>query len=104
MISLFVSAITVQALLQLVPRILFGRIIDDGIIPGNQKLVTTLALLTVAAALIEALFAIVERWLSAQVGEGLIHDLRATLFDHVQRMPLAFFYPHPNWDTCFTTK
>ena len=91
MIGLFVSAITVQALLQLVPRILFGRIIDDGIIPGNQKLVTTLALLTVAAALIEALFAIVERWLSAQVGEGLIHDLRATLFDHVQRMPLAFF-------------
>ena len=91
MIGLFVSAITVQALLQLVPRILFGRIIDDGIIPGNQKIVTTLALLTVAAALIEALFAIVERWLSAQVGEGLIHDLRATLFDHVQRMPLAFF-------------
>ena len=44
-----------------------------------------------AAALIEALFAIAERWLSAQVGEGLIHDLRATLFDHVQRMPLAFF-------------
>ena len=91
MISLFVSAITIQALLQLVPRILFGRIIDDGIIPGNQKLVTTLALLTVGAALVEALFAIIERWLSAQVGEGLIHDLRATLFDHVQRMPLAFF-------------
>jgi len=91
MISLFISAITIQALLQLVPRILFGRIIDDGIIPGNQKLVTTLALLTVGAALVEALFAIIERWLSAQVGEGLIHDLRATLFDHVQRMPLAFF-------------
>ena len=90
-IGLFISAITIQALLQLVPRILFGRIIDDGIIPGNQKLVTILALLTVAAALIEALFAIVERWLSAQVGEGLIHDLRATLFDHVQRMSLAFF-------------
>ena len=90
-ISLFISAITIQALLQLVPRILFGRIIDDGIIPGNQKLVTILALLTVAAALIEAIFAIVERWLSAQVGEGLIHDLRAALFDHVQRMPLAFF-------------
>ena len=90
-IGLFISAITIQALLQLVPRILFGRIIDDGIIPGNQRLVTILALLTVAAALIEALFAIAERWLSAQVGEGLIHDLRATLFDHVQRMPLAFF-------------
>ena len=90
-IGLFISAITIQALLQLVPRILFGRIIDDGITPGNQKLVTILALLTVAAALIEATFAIFERWLSARVGEGLIHDLRAALFDHVQRMPLAFF-------------
>ncbi|BDZ43551.1 ABC transporter [Paraoerskovia sediminicola] len=31
------------------------------------------------------------RWLSARVGEGLILDLRTAVFDHVQRMPLAFF-------------
>ena len=29
--------------------------------------------------------------LSSRVGEGLIYDLRVALFDHVQRMPLAFF-------------
>ncbi|RMH76055.1 MAG: ABC transporter ATP-binding protein, partial [Actinomyces sp.] len=34
---------------------------------------------------------LVERWLSARIGEGLIYDLRVRLFDHVQRMPLSFF-------------
>jgi ATP-binding cassette subfamily B protein len=33
----------------------------------------------------------VERWLSATIGEGLIYDLRSALFDHVQRQPIAFF-------------
>ena len=92
--------ITVQALLQLVPRILFGRIIDDGIIPVT-KISHNPCSTYVAAALVEALFAIVERWLST-VGEGLIHDLRATLFDHVQRMPLAFTNTRP--DTCLTAE
>ena len=32
-----------------------------------------------------------QRWYSSAVGEGLIFDLRASLFDHVQRMPLGFF-------------
>ncbi|MGZ4213849.1 MAG: ABC transporter ATP-binding protein, partial [Actinomycetota bacterium] len=31
------------------------------------------------------------RYLSSRVGEGLIFDLRSKLFDHVQRMPIAFF-------------
>ena len=31
------------------------------------------------------------RWLSASLGEALILDLRTAVFDHVQRMPIAFF-------------
>ena len=34
---------------------------------------------------------LVQRWYSARIGEGLIFDLRTRVFDHVQRMPLAFF-------------
>ena len=34
---------------------------------------------------------IVVRRLSARLGEGLILDLRTAVFDHVQRMPVAFF-------------
>ena len=37
------------------------------------------------------MLSLVQRYYSARIGEGLIYDLRVALFDHVQRMPLAFF-------------
>jgi len=44
-----------------------------------------------ATAVGEALLALLARRFSSGIGEGLIYDLRLQLFDHVQRMPLAFF-------------
>jgi len=38
-----------------------------------------------------AVMGLVMRWLLSKIGEGLIFDLRSALFDHVQRMPIAFF-------------
>ena len=37
------------------------------------------------------MLSLVQRYYSSRVGEGLIYDLRVALFDHVQRMPIAFF-------------
>jgi len=31
------------------------------------------------------------RWFSARIGEGLIYDMRSQVFEHIQRMPIAFF-------------
>jgi ATP-binding cassette subfamily B protein len=31
------------------------------------------------------------RWVSAKVGEGLIFDMRSKVFEHIQKMPIAFF-------------
>jgi ATP-binding cassette subfamily B protein len=45
----------------------------------------------VVAALADAGLAIVQRYCSATIGEGLIYDLRVALFAKVQRMPIAFF-------------
>ena len=41
--------------------------------------------------MISAIIGLASRYLSSKVGEGLIFDLRSQLFDHVQRMPVAFF-------------
>ena len=38
-----------------------------------------------------AALSLVQRYYSARVGEGLIYDMRVTLFDHVQRLPISFF-------------
>ena len=87
----FITAIVVAALLGLAPPLLFGAIIDDAVAEGDRGRLTVLALLAIGAALAEALLGLVERWLSSSIGEGLIYDLRVRLFDHVQRLPVAFF-------------
>ena len=42
-------------------------------------------------AVVDAVLTLVQRWCSSRIGEGLIFDLRTQVFDHVQRMPVAFF-------------
>jgi ATP-binding cassette subfamily B protein len=42
-------------------------------------------------ALIDTGLTIGIRWVSAKVGEGLIFDMRAQVFEHIQKMPIAFF-------------
>lgn len=70
---------------------LFQRLIDDGISAGDTGLVVGIAGVVAALAVVSAGLGVAERWVSARIGEGLIHDLRTAVFDHVQRMPLAFF-------------
>ncbi|MBJ7292895.1 MAG: ABC transporter ATP-binding protein [Ilumatobacteraceae bacterium] len=90
-IAAFLMAILLSALFALAPPLLFRGILDHAIPDQNRGLITTLACVLVLAALIDALLAIVQRWYSSTIGEGLIYDLRVALFDKVQRMPIAFF-------------
>ncbi|WP_419922627.1 ABC transporter ATP-binding protein [Candidatus Poriferisodalis sp.] len=91
MLTGFVSAQLLGALAFLVPPLLFGRIIDQAIPAGDRRQVNVLAAIIVASAFAEAGLSFIERWWSARIGEGLIFDLRVGLYDHVQRMPVAFF-------------
>jgi ATP-binding cassette subfamily B protein len=87
----FVAVIIVEAVIALIPPLLFRSIIDTALPEGNRGLLNVLAALVVAAALADASLGFVERWFSSKIGEGVIFDLRVGLFDHVQRMPIAFF-------------
>lgn len=90
-IVLFLVSIVVAAVVELVPPFAFRRILDVGIPERDRGAITWLAAVVVVAALADAGLAIVQRWCSAHIGEGLIYDLRVALFAKVQRMPLAFF-------------
>jgi ATP-binding cassette subfamily B protein len=90
-IALFLASILAAALLALVPPFAFRSILDSAIPEGDRGLITVLAVVVVVAALADAALAIVQRWCSARIGEGLIYDLRLALFRKVQRMPVAFF-------------
>lgn len=90
-ISAFLLAVMFGSLIALAPPLLFKEIIDTALVEADKDLVTTLALLTLLAAIGELAVDLVQRYLSSSIGEGLIFDLRSAVFDHVQRMPLAFF-------------
>ncbi|MEV0093868.1 ABC transporter ATP-binding protein [Streptomyces sp. NPDC050738] len=87
----FLVLSVVTALLAVATPVLSGRVVD-AIVKGKASgTVTALALLIAGIALAEAALGLVTRWLSSTLGEGLILDLRTAVFDHVQRMPVAFF-------------
>jgi ATP-binding cassette, subfamily B, bacterial len=94
-IIVFLLAILAAALLGLVPPFVVREIIDNAIPDSNRGRIKLLAGVAVVAALLDAALAILQRWCSAQVGEGLIFDLRSALFAKVQRLPIAFFTRTP---------
>ncbi|MEU7258531.1 ABC transporter ATP-binding protein [Streptomyces rimosus] len=87
----FLVLSTVTAVLAVVTPVLAGRVVDGivgGAAPGT---VLGLSGLIAVIAVAEAGLGLLTRRLSAGLGEGLILDLRTTVYDHVQRMPVAFF-------------
>ncbi|GAA0441903.1 ABC transporter ATP-binding protein [Streptomyces olivaceiscleroticus] len=87
----FLLLSTVTATLAVATPLLAGRVVDAIEHRSSTGLVLGLSGLIAAIAVAEAGLGLVTRWLSATIGEGLILDLRTTVYDHVQRMPVAFF-------------
>ncbi|MCP3012434.1 ABC transporter ATP-binding protein/permease [Nocardiopsis dassonvillei] len=87
----FVALSVVTAVLTVASPLLAGRVVTAITEGGPLEPVLFLAGLIAAVALLEAALGLGVRWLSSRVGEGLILDLRTTVYDHVQRMPVAFF-------------
>ena len=90
-IAVFLVITVVDASLVIVPPLLLRRIVDDGILAGDSRLVTLLAIAVAVVAIIDAGLGLSSGYLSSRIGEGLIYDMRTAVFSHVQRMSLAFF-------------
>ncbi|MGW1655465.1 ABC transporter ATP-binding protein [Streptomyces atratus] len=90
-VALFLVLSVATALLAVATPVLAGRVVNAIVTGGDGGTVTRLSLLIAVIAVAEAVLGLVGRWLSANLGEGLILDLRTAVFDHVQRMPIAFF-------------
>lgn len=87
----FVATLFASSLLSIVPALLVREIIDNAIPDGNRSSLNQLAIIMAIIAIATSAISLLERWWSARIGESLIYDLRVQLFDHVQRMPMAFF-------------
>ena len=90
-LALFLLAVVAGALVMTLPPLLFKQILDEAIPDRDRSWAITLAVIALAVAVVNTSLGVVERYLSATIGEGVIFDLRTSLYDHVHRMPIAFF-------------
>ena len=87
----FVATILAGAVVAILPPLVFRSIIDHHAVPRRLEGLGWLALLALVLAFLDAGLNVAQRWWAALIAESLIFDLRSALYDHVQRMPLAFF-------------
>jgi ATP-binding cassette subfamily B protein len=88
----FLVLVTVEAFIGVINPLLFGSIVNNLFSHHPSKnLVIALALVAAGIAVADTSLSIAIRYVSASVGEGLIYDMRSQVFEHIQKMPIAFF-------------
>ena len=90
-IVFFLIVVVIDSFLMVAVPLLLRDIVDQGVTPKNSGVVIRLSFIIAALAVADAGLTMVQRWFSARIGEGLIYDLRAQVFSHVLRQPIAFF-------------
>lgn len=90
-IALLLLAILVTTALGLLTPLIFRDLIDRTLPTGDTTRLNWLAVGLVLIPLIGGVIRVAQRKLNATIGEGVIYDLRVSLYTHLQRMSLAFF-------------
>ena len=91
--ALVFATILLTAALGLLPPLLLRDLIDNVLTnnSGGVERLNLLALGLVAVPVVSGALRVFQRRISAQVGEGIIYDLRAQLYAHLQGMSLRFY-------------
>src|SRR5215211_4836162 len=89
---IFLVLVVGSSIIGVVTPLLAGDIINRiARLDGTAGDIVRIALLIAGLAVVDAAISLATRWFSARIGEGVIYDLRSKVFEHVQRMPVAFF-------------
>src|SRR3954454_7967414 len=90
-LAIFMVMVVGDALIGVITPVLAGRVVNHITRHDAAGGVIRIAFVIAGLAIVDAGLSFAQRWYSARIGEGLIFDMRTSVFGHVQRMPLAFF-------------
>jgi ATP-binding cassette, subfamily B, bacterial len=91
LLAVFLLVVIVDASITIVNPLLFRQIINNGILKGNAPLIIHFAIVVGCLGLCDGALGIAQTFLSSKIGAEIVLSLRNRLFQHIQRMPLAFF-------------
>lgn len=91
-LTLFLLLVIGSSVIGVITPLLAGDIVNRiAGLEGTAGDIVRIALVIAGLAVVDAAISLGTRWYSARIGEGVIYDLRSQVFEHVQRMPVAFF-------------
>ena len=91
LITIGLILILIQSGIGLLTPLIFRDLIDHTLPSGDASRLNVLAFGLILIPIFSSLIGIIIRRVNARIGEGVIYDLRVTLFTHLQRMSLRFF-------------
>ncbi len=90
-LGVLLALIFLAAGLGVISPFLLREVLDTAIPDHNTGLLTELVGGMIALSVIGGVIGVAQTWISNQVGQRVMHDLRAAVYSHLQRMSLAFF-------------
>ena len=88
---LVLIAILASAVLTLLPSVLTGRIVDEGLIAKNLQKLILYIVLSFTVTLLANLIGIAESYLNTWIAQHITYDMRNTMYRHLQSMSQRFF-------------
>ena len=87
---------SLSSILSLLPPYMLSKAIDNAIPNENVKMLIHLALITVGALLLSAVFGSLRGVIMAKVGQNIIYKLRMDVFKHLQKLPFSYYDNRPH--------
>ncbi len=90
-----VAVLIAGSLIELAGPYLTRMAIDQHISRNDLPGLRQIAVLYLALLLFQAAISFTQTWLTQRIGQHVMHDLRTRIFNHLQKLPLAYFDRNP---------
>jgi ATP-binding cassette, subfamily B, bacterial len=90
-LAIVTALIVASSLVGLASPFLLRAVIDTALPERNLRLLAWLVAAMVAVAAVTSAFGVIQTWISTKVGQHVMHELRTSVFTHLQRQSIAFF-------------
>lgn len=88
---LVLCSILVSSIFSLLPSVLTGKIIDEGLIGESMAKLVTFILLSLAVTVAANLIGVLESYLNTWIAQHITFDMRNKMYRHLQSMSQRFF-------------
>src|SRR4051812_39039638 len=90
-LAVVTGLILVASALGVIPAFLIKALFSTAIPEGRLGLTSALVAVAIGISVLTGIFGVIQSYLSTQVGQSVMHDLRTAVYRHLQRLSLAFF-------------